>query len=346
MTIPNLFRVEQLRGRAKRLLREHRALSILLFQATEKYMKRYAQQEQRIAAMGQRELKALVAEIEGELAGIRRRVGASCSSQELLDFLERLERMPAGTALFIRKSDMRAYIEHYERVCPLFADIPEHAQIEVNAHIAVPANRPFEVFVLEAKLFEDMCALFNLAKTHVLKADGTKKAMKTAGALQRATVSATYYFVEAYLNGLAFDHCVTHQATLDEKTACLLKEYDSTKRRPRHLTLREKLKEYPRIASGAVHPPLMENNCPEMAYLLGRTKAIRDAVAHPSPLDTNPLGKEHEWLNPSFDEMEKTVDNAIALVRRIEKTIHGHERRLHWIRQREQDGLFADDAFL
>ncbi|HSN05175.1 MAG TPA: hypothetical protein VLS44_09345, partial [Nitrospira sp.] len=54
---------------------------------------------------------------------------------------------------------------------------------------------------------------------------------------------------------------------------------------------------------------------------------LRDAIAHPSPgpnLIKKEPGKEKEFSNTDFYEIESIVDNSIALVRKIERLIRNN----------------------
>ena len=203
----------------------------------------------------------------------------------------------------------------------------------------------------EATLFEDMCALYNLAReaSEKLKtAIDSVLAQKKLNALLRATASAAFYFVEAYLNGLAYDHFIASKNKLDEATTKKLTEWDSSLKKPAYLSLRDKLLQYPRIILGVQHPPLQENNCSELDFISGKAKLLRDSTVHASPnpdrITLEPV-KELALFNVSFDEVEKVVDNAILLVREIESTIRGNENSLYWIRERGGSGFFPKIVF-
>ena len=92
--------------------------------------------------------------------------------------------------------------------------------IEINPGINRQRAGEFIWFWLEAHVFEDMCALFNQAKEierGLNRSTIGKKEHKTYYSLLRATVLTAFHFVEAYLNGLAFDHCATQHKKINEE---------------------------------------------------------------------------------------------------------------------------------
>jgi hypothetical protein len=95
----------------------------------------------------------------------------------------------------------------------------------------------------EAMLYEDMRASYNLAaqsEKYLSQAAASKIEMKTHGRAVRGTILDAYYFVEAYLNAIAFDYWWREQANLSEDDIDALLEWDSKRQRQRWLSLEEK----------------------------------------------------------------------------------------------------------
>ena len=115
----------------------------------------------------------------------------------------------------------------YGKVFPGFDLLPEHASIGFHDGTERESVGEVEVYLLEAKLYEDMCGLFNLAKeiagrVSAHKQGKSKTESKKLEACCRATATSAFYSVESYLNGLAYDHYVAHRKTLDEKNRQIL----------------------------------------------------------------------------------------------------------------------------
>ena len=101
--------------------------------------------------------------------------------------------------------------------------IPPHARISVD-YLGIGIEYPggFEVRLLDASLFEDMCALFNNCRRADLDCPRElppgdikrKIAAKYHAALKRATISSAFYFVEGYINCLASDFMHDHSDVL------------------------------------------------------------------------------------------------------------------------------------
>lgn len=248
---------------------------------------------------------------------------------------------------------------------------PEHTQLSLDIHGVKPATAPGEVRILEAALFEDMCALFNRAwdLAPAASADGAAKPLrKECAASRRATVLAAFYTIEAYLNSLAFDYLM-HADREPSADMDMITEWDHKRERPKLVGFRDKLLQYPRIITGARQPPLQESNCSPLRELLDVSKALRDSVVHasprPDPFGTHSSKELRFWrlgsttpitFQSASGEMQpetadptrlvtSTVDNAIALIRTIEHTVHGHVKRLFWVHDRADDGRFPLSVF-
>jgi hypothetical protein len=208
-----------------------------------------------------------------------------------------------------------------------------------------------ELYVLEARLFENMCALFNLAfdRQAQLPYPRTDKIeLKTTIALELAVVSAAFQCLEAYLNGLAFDFVMrVGLDTLDAQTKALLTEWDYKADRQRFVSFRDKLLKYPRIVTGEDHPLLQENNCAALRILLENAKPLRDALTHASPFDDpgSSANKLQAVFQCSFEQIEEIVDAITSLISQIETAVFGSSVAVDWIRSRAESGRFPVEVF-
>jgi hypothetical protein len=234
---------------------------------------------------------------------------------------------------------------------PDFVSFPEHLKIAIDPGTYRTKEGDFELYLIESILFEDMCALFNLTREYSKKekTDSPKKIVKTGRAFLHSAVTMAYYFVEAYLNGIAFDYYIENKDNLNEESKSLLTEWDYRTNRPKYVPFRDKLVKYPRIILGAQHSPLQPNNCPEMEFIATKAKIVRDSIVHSSPaldLEIIETPKEKEFFQINMADAEEIIDNSISLVKKIEIAIFGNDRRLFWLRERGADGFFADDVFI
>lgn len=201
------------------------------------------------------------------------------------------------------------------------------------------------------------------------KPDAPKVLIKEESALRRGSALASFYFVEAYLNSIAFDHPVGHYDKLSPNDRDRITEWDHAKNKERLVSFRDKLLSYPRIVLGLAAPPLQENNCPEVKFLLEEAKGFRDAIVHanprPAPFTQEPVKQVQFWRigsatsielmkggrsygNPALGPVElwtSIVDNSIEVVEKIELLIHSNRERLWWMKRRGDDGSFPESVF-
>ena len=203
----------------------------------------------------------------------------------------------------------------------------------------------------EAMLYEDICASFNLAaqsEKYLSQGDASKIEMKTHGRAVRGAILAAYYFVEAYLNAVAFDCWWREQATLSEADTDVLLEWDSKKQRQRWLSLEEKTNRYPRVILRVQHCPLAPSNCAELQCLLGTGKKIRDSIVHASPkIDRGSMSTEKltYMFGAHLAQATTIVDSAIGYVRRLNDLLGKHGTDLSWLVDRNGSEQFPEAAF-
>jgi len=291
------------------------------------------------------------------VAGLRRSLGITVRNSELVDFFNRLKLAASKLAKLssrqnfgLAKFKLKRWFPNLGQFLPNFDELPNHAKVFIR-YPSDDSIQSYDWIAVEILLFEDMCALFNCAKemrSTNLGIAGSKRAGKRVNALIRATASTAIYFLDAYLNGIAGDFYVDNHKKLDDRDKILLLERDLVKKRRVSVGLREKILQYPRIILGVKDPPLQETNCPELAFILSTAKQMRDAIAHPSSIVElgTPLSEKEFWLsNPDFEQLTQIVDTMIALVRKIETTARGTEKRLFWLHDRKADGAFGANVF-
>jgi hypothetical protein len=341
---------ELIRSEAKRLFRETEAICTLVKSITADTRPHFAKIKKGLDTWDKARLQKFLLKAQQEIGNLRKNYGVKVPNSELVEILDWAESKSGNLLPLLPKYTLREIFDCYERVMPDFADLPEHTDIAVDSSDQAGLGKT-ALFLLEAMLYEDMASIFNLMKEHQLRLNHEKdplKVHKTLGSLCRGTLAAAFYFVESYLNGIAFDHYVLHEGALGPKEKEALLEWDFAKNRAKHLSLREKALQYPRIILGTAHPPLQESNCPELAFIVEKSKTLRDAIVHAAPrLRSDPSGSDKRqtvYLIGPID-VETAVDNVVRLVRRIETTVRGNKRRISWLYDRASDGFFPDAAF-
>ena len=188
-----------------------------------------------------KELKVWVSDLRMAVEQMRLDFGVNISREQALALMAWIERnIQPNQACYLPAGMLAENLSIYAKL-----NLPPHARISVDP-LCIGRHYPggFETRLLEASLFEDMCALFN--QSHEFFAaiprsnpsgDTVRKiAAKRHAALMRATVSSAFYFVEAYVNCLATDRVYKKAGQLSEKERTLLTEWDSSKNRVRFVS--------------------------------------------------------------------------------------------------------------
>jgi hypothetical protein len=216
-----------------------------------------------------------------------------------------------------------------------------------------PGGEPIRgIRLLEASIYKDMATLWNLLYERSHPSEVTTTSLpeqKMISALCRAIVACAVYFVEAYVNGLAFSHLSNNENTLSDEERSFLSDWDFTRNRPRYLSLRDKIIRYQRIILRTEHAPIQPGNTFELQRILDTAELIRNPLAHPSPHFDPRSGapdKEPAIYGIVVDTARESVDAAIAAVMKIEMVIHADHRRIAWLLLRGTDGTFPVEAFI
>lgn len=346
--------MQKLREQVVSLAREARAFEVLTTfdtRTARKSARLFRHRQQRIKNLNKSELRFLISELSEAVRTYRQRYHPKVPTSELLAELDDIESARQGI-LTIKKSALKRLFD-CDQWFPRLKVLPGHANIVINPIDVenVPGGSA-ETRVVETTLFEDTCALFNQARQWELQRKEftapPKTMVKTSLALNHATIVAALNFIEAYLNGLAADHFADNEAMLDQEKKDVLADWDSARGRPKYLSLRDKALQYPRIILGLEHPPLQENNCLELAFVTSPARNIRDAIVHPSAVpDKGPFNpRENLLYSITFDDVEKVVDSAVALVRKIHGVIYPDGPVLiDWLQDRTDDGVFDESVF-
>jgi hypothetical protein len=209
---------------------------------------------------------------------------------------------------------------------------PHHAYIALDFEGAFKVGYP-EYYLPEAALYEDMCAAFNLAmeSQHFLtERPIVKVKIKRHYLYLRAAVLSAFYFVEAYLNGLAFDYWWDNKEKVSTEESDILTEWNSAKATAQWRNFRTKALQYPRLILGSKHPPLTETNSPSLNILLTDGKDIRDAIVHQNPrLEADGTPVKVRWLvQLRLNDVAKILDAAVDFVKQLNPVLGGYAIKL------------------
>lgn len=347
----------KLRAAVELELKSLEALLFCSFELTEKNVDWINDVRTNISTSSKEQLRGLLTHVQSKMHEARVRYGAKVQNNEYINQYDLITRSGMTGIVYIEKQWFERLFNKCERIFLDFRETPRHALYGLSLP-PQPDDRRYREFVLpEITLFEDMAALFNEAFTLHQNNNQTiaKTIVKRQRAADRACVIAALGFVEAYINGVAYDFLLDRdKPSIAEKDIALLMERDEKSAlNERFVSLRTKVLQYPRIVTGKKHPPLTESNCSELKTLFEIGKEIRDSVVHPTFLprlkegadgySLTGLDKARRLVSLPFADVERVVDAAIIVVLRLENELGGRLQR--FIKMRDTNGMFSDDVF-
>lgn len=344
--------IERLRQRVKQRLQEVEALGIVSYQMNDISRSQIDKARLEIQHTSSKRLREISTLSERYFDELRKKSGLTGSISDVLHIFKTAGGETEETIFLVPKWQLEQIFKRYGDCFPGWGSCPAHAMIPISCKGDLDEAMETGVYLPEALVYEDMCAAYNQASRSTqnqLKDASSRVEGKTHNMAVRTAILCAYYFVEAYLNAIAFDFWSKEKEKLSqEDTDCLL-EWDSKKLRQRWISLEEKTNRYPRIILRVQHCPVMESNCDELRFLLNEGKRIRDSIVHASP-KLNPKTMEFEKLsNIIMVDVSKAtvaVDSATGYVRRLNAALGVHGCDLSWVVNRGESGTFPDDAFM
>jgi hypothetical protein len=237
------------------------------------------------------------------------------------------------------------------RVVPGWESFPAHASFFVDPSGQLYGRGQVEYYLAEAALYEDMCFAYNHAVDAAKSSSSGSSAnveKKSRDFYVRTAVLSAFYFVEAYLNGIAFDFTLRCRSDLPQEVQDELYEYDSKNKREKWLSLRRKMLQYPKIILDLRDPPLVETNCEEMRTLLAEAKTFRDSIVHQSPrpdFESEEFTKLWAFGKLRLADASRIVDAAVTYVNRVNAMLGDQGADLTWLYKRDETGRFPEKAF-
>lgn len=346
---------EQLRDHVQQLYRRYRAIHIYAFAYGEQRRQLDATLAQ-IAELPRQQLEVLQEDVEAELGRL--------AVEYEIDNVDEIEKTLAdglsdptqrGTVVFVRVDFYRRLMPGLARKLRNFHSLPPHASVSIDALPNTKATPRGEVFLLEASLFEDMTALYNdvvdaPAFETLAEAYDDQVSFKRKRALQRATIRAAFAVLEGYLNGLASDIMSDQQEKLSQSQWTQLMEWDTEAKKRKTLSLRDKILQYPKIATGAKHPPLDDRKSREVRDVLKFERLQRHAVIHPTPQwnHANPTAIDRESVHHQVEveAVTEVCDAIVGLIRRIDSVLgHRFGDVAWWLVDRDEGGRYPPNTF-
>ncbi len=343
---------KKLRRRGRQLLDKCELIVRLTVQNTPEEMARIAAARSRLDSEKNRDLPQLVKKIETNFNDLAEKVGFAVPDSYVPTFLDDVRKSTRARPAMFSKWRLKQALTKCEALLPMLDKERSHTCVMLDSKVQhTETMASVEFWTLEFAIYEHMAGVYNTARRLTVEIQGreqSKEERKTLKGLSHSCVVHSFFFLEAYLNGIAFDHLASHEDSLTPDNISSLSEWDSEKEQRRLLTFRDKLLQYPKIVAGLDHPPLQENNCPELEFMVQRAKLWRDSIVHASPLPElatlRPI-KEMGFIEVNFPEAEETVDTVIRLVQLIHAACGKPAEELACLLGRGNDGFFPPEAF-
>lgn len=344
------FARDKLRSRFSNLLDEFEAMLIFLAKMNSSAKKQIEAERNNLALANKRELQNGLKELSARVGKLRRTTGVT---QPIGYYSTALKSHPADDGLVYTLPNYMAValFNKYPRVAKALEnnELPVHALIELDFRGLYERQDTLQFRMLEAMLFEDLCFFWNESCLIQERDDpySQKHELKRLAAFHRAAVSSAFYMVEAFCNGIALEVFLTRRDELSDRERQMITEWDSKLSRPKFLSLRDKLLQYPKLLLSATAPPVQESHSPELAYFLSSAKELRDSIVHANPsLSSGKLGFAKLQTFQQLDHVQcgKVIDCSIAVVDQIATAID-RRKSVFWLQTRRKDELFDESVF-
>jgi hypothetical protein len=219
--------------------------------------------------------------------------------------------------------------EYFQIKENLLKDIPPHSTVKISLwglQYVNPEDLISKDIAQTLKLAistNDELNKYEAFKHSTLKKEREELAeiLREHGVACRSCFLACFYFIEAYLNGIAWEW-VEKQPDLKN----LSKRKQSMILDTNQVTLKDKITKYPEIITGK---PLWRDNDPILDILLSDLKPFRDSLVHPSPFAVPEKFGGYDKLAKCYDlklkETKQMVSITYSLVSKIHKHVKGAE---------------------
>jgi hypothetical protein len=187
-----------------------------------------------------------------------------------------------------------------------------------------------QIFELEGALLNDAEVLLEQARGfHKGVGDFRKRKREDQFMLYtylRCGATVVFHYLEAYLNGLAFDCLFRHHNELSEADRDLLTEWDRKKQRKAFVNVERKIFRYPLIFGKCRNTNIDLSGSKAAHFLANDAREIRDALTHPSPhidRDSQTLRKFSLIASIDLPTLESIFAAAKEYTLTVEKCLFG-----------------------
>lgn len=345
-------------GRAREVSRANKGLDLLeailgltlnLTSANLDFIKRTRQV---LVSLTRKELRQKIKQVDYKVRQAKNYYGVKYSDKEVVNEYKRIiKTTEPGKTVHVPRTVYEEIFSRFGKIATGFQLAPVHSSLELAGPPHDGYKEYLGFFTPETSLYESMAAQYNLYVSMEKSSDKSK--IKTRVSCARSCIFLSLGFVEAFLSGLA--QCVLISETVkDEKDLSLLLERDPRDAsRKKFVSFRQKLLQYPRIATGSDVPILTESNCEPLKFILEVGKELRDSFAHPSGLPELDLSSGIAQFKPSTkygclvglgdEKVGKVVDAATKLVLEIDQNCFNWIG--HFVVERAEDSKYPEFIF-
>lgn len=227
----------------------------------------------------------LLDELKEEIEWLRTESGAIASDGEFVRFFRKVQQETRGGQVFIPKWEIdRRWFGKFSRVFARWPFVKDHAMVIYDPFDLSVRNQIFE---LEGALFTDAEVLLDQARLHHKGIKDFKQRSREDQFLLhtylRKAATAVFQYLEAYVNGLAFDCLHRYHNKLSEADHDLLAEWNRKKDARSFVPTDKKIFQYPAVFAKHAGVKLDLSGCKAAHFLASDAKELRDALTHPSP---------------------------------------------------------------
>jgi len=287
--------------------------------------------EQLIENVDESDMPEILADLKAEIDHFKRLVGCILTNEEIDRAVDWVTSQ-GDAYISLPKWHIDKGFTKYNWVFPRWPHIPLHAYVQFDSNLDNPS--PYGIFLLEERLFRDLKLLWKRAND--LASDGCNFRTRNPDAQQdlssylRIMVGVIFDFLEAYLNGLAFECFRRFHDKLSLPEHDLLCERDSATKKTRFVPFERKMKKYPKLYGKYLGQIVNFDSDTDRLFLCDKGKSLRDALTHPSAFinwgsDEPPKFQLVAGLN--LEQVKKVLVSAVSFVRKVEVAL-GHDPSL------------------
>ena len=263
-----------------------------------------------LPSLSRQERLTLRDELREEIKGLKAHYGAFAPDVEYVQLYGAIKKRAEEGYAYVEKLVIdRTLFAAYDKAFPRWPHMPCHVAVSFDGKSIEKPSRIFEM----AAYFHDHAGVL-LAEAE--KAHGgindvrgrDEDAHRRLAAMLYASVCATFAFLEAYLNGLAYDCFHRHHDVLPLPDHDELSEWNSGDKRIKFVAFEKKVFRYPQLVAKADGQKVDLSGC-KSAHLVAREgKRLRDALTHPSPFLDAKSGTHEKLILLASLKVHQSVD--------------------------------------